>query len=176
MVSIGQYSKVQQLAWVVCVYPCKQSCHLCEIRAGVACSEKLHSRSRGHMLSLDVLRIGRANMNENVIKAYTNANWAPDPNTNQKSTSGLVVKVFGSIVTWNSHIQKCVTSSEVKAEYIAGLAATREVLFYRHLLCSLGFGDHTPVVFTNNTGCIQVANDPAMHTKLKHINTKYHLI
>ncbi|CCF53695.1 hypothetical protein NDA11_002000 [Ustilago hordei] len=77
---------------------------------------------------------------------------------------------------WNSHVQKCVASSAVKAEYIASSAATREVLFHQHLLCGLGFNNDTPTIFTDNTGCIQVANDPVMHSKLKHVDTKYHLI
>ncbi|SAM59905.1 uncharacterized protein UBRO_20216 [Ustilago bromivora] len=110
------------------------------------------------------------------VTAYTDANWASDSNTDWKSTSGSVVKVFGSVVTWNSHVQKCVASSAFKAEYITGSAATREALFHRHLLCGLRFGDHTPVMFTNNTGCIKVANNPTMHSKLKHVDTKYHLI
>ncbi|CCF53388.1 uncharacterized protein UHO2_02740 [Ustilago hordei] len=103
-------------------------------------------------------------------------NWASDPNTNWKSTLGSVIKIFGSVVTWNSHVQKCVASLAVEAKYIAGLGATREALFHKHLLCSLGFGDHMPIVFTDNTRCIQVVNDPALHSKLKHVDTKYHLI
>ncbi|KAJ1601659.1 hypothetical protein NDA14_005045 [Ustilago hordei] len=124
----------------------------------------------------NILCIGRTDTTGNAIKTYMDANWASDPNANQKSTSGSIVKVFRNIVTWNSHIQKCVASSAVKAEYIAGSAAIREALFHRHLLCGLGFRDHTPIIFTDNTGCIQVAKDQAMHSKFKHINTKYHLI
>ncbi|SOV08074.1 uncharacterized protein UDID_17277 [Ustilago sp. UG-2017a] len=52
----------------------------------------------------------------------------------------------------------------------------REALFHRHLLRGLGFGDHVPVVLMDNTGCTQVAKDQALHSKLKHIDTKYHLI
>ncbi|CCF53711.1 hypothetical protein NDA14_007471 [Ustilago hordei] len=123
-----------------------------------------------------VLQIGDQQLDGNIIETYTNANWASDPNMDQKSTSGLIVKLFGSVITWNSHIQKCVTSSTVEAKYIAASATIREALFHKHLLHSLGFGDHTPIVFTNNTSCIQVVKDPAMHSKLKHVNTKYDLI
>ncbi|SOV01823.1 uncharacterized protein UDID_18799 [Ustilago sp. UG-2017a] len=49
-------------------------------------------------------------------------------------------------------------------------------LFHQHLLCRLGFGDHQPIILADNTRCIQVAKDPTMHSKLKHIDTKYHLL
>ncbi|SOV06394.1 uncharacterized protein UDID_17453 [Ustilago sp. UG-2017a] len=32
------------------------------------------------------------------------------------------------------------------------------------------------MVYSDNTGCIQVSKDPAQHWKLKHIDTKYHFI
>ncbi|SOV05799.1 uncharacterized protein UDID_18524 [Ustilago sp. UG-2017a] len=32
------------------------------------------------------------------------------------------------------------------------------------------------MVYSDNTGCIQVSKDPAQHWKLKHIDTKYHFV
>ncbi|SOV08099.1 uncharacterized protein UDID_17286 [Ustilago sp. UG-2017a] len=106
----------------------------------------------------------------------SNSNWASDPNTDRRSTSGLVIKVFGSVVNWNSHIQKCVSDSAIKAEYVAGFAATHKALFHWHLLHSLGFGDCVPIVLMDNTGCTQVVKDQVLHSKFKHIDMKYHLI
>ncbi|SPC66613.1 uncharacterized protein UHOD_12355 [Ustilago sp. UG-2017b] len=64
----------------------------------------------------EVLRLGSGNGNKPAIATYTDSNWALDPNTDRWSTSGLIIKVFGSVVTWNSHTQKCVLDSAVKAE------------------------------------------------------------
>ena len=94
----------------------------------------------------------------------------------QRSTSGLVVKIFGSVVTWNLHVQKCILESAVKVEYIAGLTTIHEALFHWHLLHGLGFGDHMPLILTDNTRCIQVVKDQVLHSRLKHIDMKYHLI
>lgn len=124
----------------------------------------------------EVLRLGGRDGTEPAIIAYTDSNWASNPNTDQRSTSGSVMKVFGSVITWNSHVQKCISESAVEAEYIAGLTATCEALFHQHLLRRLGFGDHTPLILTDNTRCIQVAKDQVLHSRLKHIDTKYHLI
>ncbi|CCF50031.1 hypothetical protein NDA11_004051 [Ustilago hordei] len=123
-----------------------------------------------------VLRLGGKGRNALAIVAYTDSNWALDPHTNRRSTSGSIIKVFISLVTWNSHVQKCMLNSAVEAEYVVGSVATCEALFQRHLICGLGFGDHILVVLMDNTGCTQVAKEQALHSKLKHIDTKNHLI
>ncbi|SOV04279.1 uncharacterized protein UDID_17051 [Ustilago sp. UG-2017a] len=61
-------------------------------------------------------------------------------------------------------------------EFIAATEATREVLFLKQLLRSIGIATGTPTVYSDNTGCIQVSKDPAQHWKLKHIDTKYHFV
>ncbi|SAM79903.1 uncharacterized protein UBRO_20991 [Ustilago bromivora] len=123
-----------------------------------------------------VLRLGRRNKDEPAIVTYTDSNWASDPNTDRRSTLGSIIKIFGSVVTWNSHVQKCVSDSAVKVEYVVGLAAMRKALFHQHLLHGLSFGDHVPVILMDNTRCVQVTKDQALHSRLKHIDMKYHLI
>ncbi|KAJ1571274.1 hypothetical protein NDA12_004487 [Ustilago hordei] len=86
----------------------------------------------------EVLRLGGKNENEPPITIYMDSNWASNLNTYRRSTSGSIVKVFGSMVTWSSHVQKCVSDLAIKAEYMAGLAAMHEVLFHWHLLQGLG--------------------------------------
>ena len=80
------------------------------------------------------------------------------------------------MATWNSHTQKCISESAVKAEYVVGLTTTFEALFHWHLLRRFGFGHNILLIFTDNTGCIQVTKDQALHSRLKHIDMKYHLI
>ncbi|CCF51334.1 uncharacterized protein UHO2_04152 [Ustilago hordei] len=124
----------------------------------------------------EVLRLGGGDGNEPAITTYMDSNWALDLNTDRRSTSSSIVKVFDSVVTWNLHIQKCILESAVKVEYVTGLTTTHEALFHQHLLCRLSFRDHISLILTDNTGCIQVAKDQVLHSRLKHIDTKYHLI
>lgn len=124
----------------------------------------------------EVLRLGGLNPKAPAIATYTDANWASDPNTNRRSTSGSITKIFGSLVSWKSHVQKCVSLSAVEAEYVAASEASREALFFRYLLRGLGLGDFIPKILTDNTGCIQVSKDPVRHSKLKHIDTRYHFL
>jgi hypothetical protein len=85
----------------------------------------------------EVLRLGGHMPNADPIVTYTDANWASDPNTDRRSTSGSVTMVFGSLVGWKSHVQKCVSLSAVEAEFVAASEASREALFFRYLLRSL---------------------------------------
>ncbi|KAJ1038237.1 hypothetical protein NDA10_006762 [Ustilago hordei] len=118
----------------------------------------------------------RASESQEPLVAHSDANWASDATIQRRSTSGSVALVYGNPVAWKSATQKCVSLSAVKAEFIAATEATREVLFLKQLLCSIGIATDTPMVYSDNTGCIQVSKDPAQHWKLKHIDTKYHFI
>ncbi|SOV05373.1 uncharacterized protein UDID_18401 [Ustilago sp. UG-2017a] len=111
----------------------------------------------------------RANESQEPLVAHSDANW-------RRSTSGSVVLVYGNPVAWKSVTQKCISLSAVEAEFIAAMEATREVLFLKQLLRSIGIATGTPTIYSDNTGCIQVSKVPAQHWKLKHIDTKYHFI
>ncbi|SOV09900.1 uncharacterized protein UDID_19572 [Ustilago sp. UG-2017a] len=118
----------------------------------------------------------RANESQEPLVVHSDANWASDATIQRRSTSGSVVLVYGNLVAWKSVMQKCISLSAVEAEFIAATEATREVLFLKQLLRSIGIATGTPTVYSDNTGCIQVSKDPAQHWKLKHIDTKYHFI
>ncbi|SOV07241.1 uncharacterized protein UDID_18750 [Ustilago sp. UG-2017a] len=118
----------------------------------------------------------RASESQEPLVAHSDANWASDATIQRRSTSGSVVLVYRNPVAWKSATQKCVSLSAVKAEFIAATEATREVLFLKQLLRSIGIATGTPTVYSDNTGCIQVSKDPAQHWKLKHIDTKYHFV
>ncbi|SOV06091.1 uncharacterized protein UDID_19267 [Ustilago sp. UG-2017a] len=118
----------------------------------------------------------RASESQEPLVTHSDANWASDATIQRRSTSGSVALVYGNPVAWKSATQKCVSLSAVEAEFIAATEATREVLFLKQLLRSIGIATGTPTVYSDNTGCIQVSKDPAQHWKLKHIDTKYHFV
>jgi hypothetical protein len=124
----------------------------------------------------NVLRLGFSKGDNQPLVSYTDANWASNPGTGRRSTSGSVTLVFGSTVGWKSHVQRCVALSAVEAEFVAASEVARKILFFRYLLQSIGIDVGIPTVLTDNTGCIQVSKDPAQHWKLKHIDTRYHFI
>ena len=52
------------------------------------------------------------------VVVYSDASWANDL-TDRKSTSGLIVKLFGNAVMWASRKQKAISKSTTEAEYYA---------------------------------------------------------
>lgn len=114
--------------------------------------------------------------NDAPLEGFTDANWASDPHVGRRSTSGMLIKVFGCTVSWRSQIQKCVALSAVEAELVAACEAAREMVFVKNLLDQLGADTGTPHLRTDSLGCIQVAKDPAQHYKLKHIDVKYNFL
>ncbi|CCF49785.1 uncharacterized protein UHO2_05816 [Ustilago hordei] len=124
----------------------------------------------------DVGLVYRGNMLQEPLIVHSDVNWVSDATIQRRSTLGSVALVYGNPVAWKSATQKCISLSAVKAEFIAAMEATHEVLFLKQLLRLIGIATGTPTVYSDNTGCIQVSKDPAQHWKLKHINTKYHFI
>ncbi|CCF54119.1 hypothetical protein NDA11_004501 [Ustilago hordei] len=111
-----------------------------------------------------------------LVVMYTNMNWVSDPTNGHRSTSGAITFVYGCLVSWKSHVQKCIALSAVEAEFFAALEAAQEALFFSYLLRDLGVPNVKPVLHMNSQGCIQVSRDAAKHWKLKHIDTRYYSI
>jgi len=70
-----------------------------------------------------------------------------------------------------------VATSSVEAEYVASANVTKEAVWLRTLLTELDFPPITAtVIFTDNQGCIALANNPVSHSRAKHIDIRHHFI
>ena len=63
---------------------------------------------------------------------------------NGKSTSGYMVKLGSGVVCWSSKLQQIVTLSTTEAEYVAGVAAGKEICWLQNLLSELGYPVSAP--------------------------------
>ena len=68
-----------------------------------------------------------------LIVAYTESDYAGDPDS-CKSTSGAAVLSRGGAVVWRSKLQMVVAASTCEAVYVAAAAAVKEVLSVRKLM------------------------------------------
>jgi hypothetical protein len=101
--------------------------------------------------------------------AYSDSTWASDP-TNRRSITGYCILLGSSPLAWKSKKQAVVSRSSTEAELRALATTTSEIVWLRWLLADFGIPCDAPTpLLCDNTGAIQIANDPAKHELTKHI-------
>jgi hypothetical protein len=61
------------------------------------------------------------------LHVYVDTDWAGCPDT-RRSTTGYIIKLTKSPVSWSSRRQRTVAISTCEAEYVAGYKATQEII------------------------------------------------
>jgi len=94
---------------------------------------------------------------------------------NGKSTSGYLVKLGSGVVCWSSKLQPIVTLSTTEAEYVAGVAAGKEICWVQNLLGELGYTALTPSkLYIDNQSALSVAKNPEHHGRMKHLDLSFY--
>lgn len=108
------------------------------------------------------------------IKGISDADYAEDRETSQ-STSGFAVFIGGSMVSWGSKRQNCVSESTTESEYVALSRCAKKTMVIKNLL---DFIEHPAQVtlLCDNMSTIAVLKREDVPPKLKHIRVKYHAI
>jgi hypothetical protein len=110
------------------------------------------------------------------IFGYSDSDWGGDKDT-CRSTTGYVFKLAGAPISWRSKAQPTVAVSSTEAEYMAACDSAREALWLRQVMADLGFPQsNASIIFEDNQSCIKFTENPVNHTRMKHINIKYHFI
>jgi hypothetical protein len=110
------------------------------------------------------------------LLAYSDADWAGDPDR-RRSTTGYLFTFANGPIAWKSKLQKSSALSSVEAEYIAACSAGREAKWIRQLLSELSFPVVGPTtIFEDNQGCIAISNNNRTDSRTKHIDIKYHFV
>jgi Reverse transcriptase (RNA-dependent DNA polymerase) len=108
------------------------------------------------------------------FKTYCDADHGGNPD-NGKSTTGYMVKIGSGVVTWSSKLQPIVSLSTTEAEYVAGVAAGKEICWMQNLFTELGYSAPTPATLgMDNQSAITVAKNPEHHGRMKHLDLCYY--
>jgi hypothetical protein len=125
------------------------------------------------------------------LEGFSDSDFAADID-NRRSTSGYVYTLNGSAISWRSKQQDLVTLSTMEAEYVGMTEACKESIWLQRLLNELPLNgavvkqllvkdvkhelDNIKVLYEDNQGAIQLADNPRHHNRSKHIDVKYHYI
>lgn len=114
---------------------------------------------------------GRQNLH---LTGYVDADWAGNV-TDRKSTSGYIIQLGDSPISWSTRKQPSVALSTTEAEYISAAYASQEVLWLRELLEDFGLAATRPTrLFEDNQGCIKLALSEGINARTKHIDVRHH--
>lgn len=110
------------------------------------------------------------------INAYSDADFAGDTAT-RKSTTGYVIMLNNSPISWGARKQRIVTLSTTEAEYVAASETIKDLIWVDRLITNLLSGGYEkPVVRIDNQSAIRLIKNPEYHKRTKHIDVKYHFI
>ena len=143
---------------------------------GAAADDKRHGASLQHASS-GVVPV-------HMIEAFCDADWAGD-RVDRKSTTGYIIKVNGSVVSWASKKQDSVTLSTAEAEYMAITATAQEVRWIKQLLTELANAGAKSTdfncsvhatIYTDNQSAMAIATNNSKHGRSKHIDIRYYFV
>ena len=107
---------------------------------------------------------------------FTESDWG-GYETNGRSTIGGCFSLGAAMISWMSRKQDHIALNSAEAEYVAACEIGKEVVWLRKLLTYLFEKSLGPTVINcDNQSCIKMSGDPMFHSRMKHINNKFHFI
>ena len=107
------------------------------------------------------------------MNGYVDSNLARDIDS-RKSTTGYVFTMGSAIGSWVSQLQKVVTISTTKAEYVTVTEACKELMRLKGLMKELGKEQEDCILFSDSQSAIHLANNSSFYSRTKHNDVKYH--
>ena len=113
---------------------------------------------------------------ESRLIGYSDVDFAGDVD-DRKSSSGMVFKLGGRAICWQTQKQKVIALSSCEAEYIAATTAACQSVWLRRMLGELlGQAGGAATLYVDNKSAIQLCKNPVFHDRSKHIETRFHFI
>ena len=110
------------------------------------------------------------------LSAYSDADWAGCPDS-RRSTSGYLIYLGTTLVSWCSKKQPTVARSSAESEYRSLAHASAETTWLGFLLYELGVKIQFPIVlYCDNLSATYMASNPVFHARTKHIELDYHFV
>jgi hypothetical protein len=85
---------------------------------------------------------------------------------------GYVIMLDESPIFYRTKGQIIVTSSTTEAEYVAATSCSQDIVYYKQLLCELGYKDVKVILEQDNNGLIAHLKDPMAEGRTRHLDIK----
>ncbi|GJT53573.1 retrovirus-related pol polyprotein from transposon TNT 1-94 [Tanacetum coccineum] len=109
------------------------------------------------------------------LKGYSDSNYA-GCNMDKKSTSSACQILGGKLVCWSAKKKQAVAMSLAEAEYVAAAGCCVNILWMKSQLIDYDIHYKMVPIFCDNTSAIAISNNLELHSRTKHIDTRYHFI
>ncbi|GJS82190.1 retrovirus-related pol polyprotein from transposon TNT 1-94 [Tanacetum coccineum] len=107
--------------------------------------------------------------------AFADADHAGCQDT-RRSTSGSMQLLGDRLISWSSKKQKRAAISSTEAEYNAMSGCCAQILWMRSQLTEYGLGFNKIPMYCDNKSVIALSCNNVRHSKLKHIDIRFHFI
>ena len=109
------------------------------------------------------------------LEGYCDANYGGCEET-RRSTTGYVFTMHGSLISWQTKLQKTVAVSTTEAEYMAAASAAKEALYLRKVLNDVGFGAQCITIHCDNQGAVNLTKNALTVSRTKHVDIAHHFV
>ncbi|KAH9793691.1 retrovirus-related pol polyprotein from transposon RE1 [Citrus sinensis] len=110
------------------------------------------------------------------ITGFTDADWAGDLD-DRKSVGAYCIYLGNNLISWSSKKQSVIARSSAESEYRALASASAEISWLQSLFSEIGLScTETPSVWCDNISATELARNPVIHSRTKHIEIDLHFI
>lgn len=110
-----------------------------------------------------------------VLEGFSDADHGGDRET-ARSTTGVVCRYSGGIISWLSQRQSSVAISTTEAELVAASEAARELVWLTSIMQDLTTLTETPTLSVDNEAAVRLAHNPEFHKRTKHIRIRHFFV
>ena len=108
---------------------------------------------------------------------YVDSDWGGDYTT-RNSTTGYLVLLGQSPISWSSKLQKRPAASSCEAEYMALKNAVQEMLWLQSVIKQLSILgiEQAKLLYCDNMSAIALSKNLEHHARIKHIDVQFHFV
>ena len=109
------------------------------------------------------------------IEAFSDASLGNCLDT-RRSFWGYITQLGTATITWRSRRQRSVATSSVEAEYMALSMTAKHMIWLQQGLKEILRVDIPSVIYTDNTGAQEIAENHKINDRTAHIDRHYHFV